>query len=142
MSLTIAERNTLELDDPSTYICQLYRYRLVHQLMTIKVFSKTDTRYVTLSPMLYFDGPFMWHGADFCLASVQDCQSLLHYVMELDPIDDPAAMAKFYSIDTKDQLMRLYIIPGIVPGGDISIRILTSRHVMITSDDPWNHETA
>lgn len=74
------QANIFALDDPEKYNCMVERFVVGHAQMNIRIFHQTDNKYFRawFINVEYFAGPIRWEGANFCLATSQECLSLLH----------------------------------------------------------------
>ena len=78
-------QNILGLENPSDCHCELIRLQQFNKLLVLKIIRNlTSDFYITIAPTLYFSGPMEWVGADFGLASVQDCLTLLEQAVGRD----------------------------------------------------------
>ena len=80
----LKSNNVLELSEPETFYCRVLRYEQGHSVMYIYIrksqelnSSLANTFVLILEPVLYFEGPLWWEGANFSIGPLDECVSLL-----------------------------------------------------------------
>ncbi len=115
--------NIFDLESPQDHYCAITSYRFSHSLMLVTVtrdeFDAHDAFYVTFSEALYIEAPFRWKGADFHIASEEECENLLVKIG--------------YSGETLNLMLKQYHI-FFVELPNLRVRILASR--VDKSSDP------
>lgn len=78
--LQLIRENIFNLPAPIMYRVHVHRYFSGLSRMYMRVFkgqNETPAFYLLFSDVGYFEGPISWQGADFCMASADDCIQLM-----------------------------------------------------------------
>jgi hypothetical protein len=121
--------NILKLPHPELAYCRVEGYRKSHSFMEIKVNYKDDLErdtavFLQLPGVEYFEGPMIWQGANFRLASSADCLKLLHQLGRYEGVEDEYLSEKFQLITT------LAVTPT---QSNLEIKILTAANNISTT---------
>lgn len=80
MSVQLVRENVFNLPAPQRYRCHVHRYFSGLSRLYIRVFrgeQDAPAFYLMFTDVGYFEGPINWEGADFCIASPEDCLHLM-----------------------------------------------------------------
>lgn len=78
----------LLLPNAEKYWCQIYHYNLGHSELSIHLVYETENYYLHFSGVRYFCGPMIWQGANFQLASAEQCLELVRRIRKSVQIPD------------------------------------------------------
>ena len=72
-------RNIFKLENPQAYSCEILSYHRQHSDLFLKAnhLSNPDKYWFEFTALEYFEGPVGWRGADFCIATTDECIKLL-----------------------------------------------------------------
>jgi len=79
--MKFSQKNVLGLENPDEYHCIAIHYRRGHSELLVRVFpNKSDNSepfFLIFQAVEYFEGPLMWWGANFCIATDDEYQNFL-----------------------------------------------------------------
>jgi hypothetical protein len=78
--MKFSQKNVLDLENPDEYHCIAIHYRRGHSELLVRVFPNNPDEaefFLIFQAVEYFEGPLMWSGADFCIATDDESQNFL-----------------------------------------------------------------
>lgn len=72
--------NVFNISEPKRYRCQIHHYHSRLSRLYLSVYQGQEKRpafYLLFSDVGYIEGPVSWNGADFGIASKEDCIDLM-----------------------------------------------------------------
>jgi len=94
--------NILTLQDPHTYRCRVVGYLLDRSLLVVEVTDNATLFYVVFPDVHYFDGTFLWQGADLRVA---DRDEQFDYMLDKSIVAALGMLFIFQGVDSQVHVM-------------------------------------
>ncbi len=118
--------NILELYDPDNFLCSVRELGSASAQLRIDLKDlgneQTDTQFLFLENILYFDGPLTWVGANMRVGTDADLAHLIQKISTANRSDAPET-------SSLAQGLALYILKS----GDLHIRLIADTTLVLSS---------
>lgn len=123
--------NIFMLDNPEDTSCRVYGYVMGHSELTVRLYNKINNAelFLVFINVMYYEGRFWWHGANFHLAPQEEFYRYLIFAESDTASTDLAKTVSQSVTETNSVSKGLYLVNS----GDVTIKILAS-YVLLTDD--------
>jgi hypothetical protein len=118
------------LENSKELTCSIESYAIGHSALRIRVMNQGKfVCYLYLTSVLYISAPMYWRGADFRIASSEECEQLLMKIgypqklLELESID----YYKLYQVENSDVSTSIQILAWGISKIDYDVLALRKR---------------
>jgi hypothetical protein len=110
--------STYQFLEAEKWYCQVMDYNLGHsRLLTSVTQADTDKKLsLVCLDTRYFEGPLFWHGADFQVAPMEECEALLRKInrnMSEATLKMELQVQKLFIVNDLQTSMRIRIMAGV-----------------------------